>query len=243
MKKFLLGAAAAIAVAAPGVAAAQTGHVGAVYTNVDIDGAPDDSDAYGVEGSVYFGGAGTVGFEVDAAIVDSDDTDTGYGLTGHILSRNDRHLFGGFVGIAGNDDSETWTGGLEGAKYYDRWTLWGSASYASNDDADLDGYGVNIGASIFGSDNLRFDANIGWATIDDGVDDDDALAYGLGAEYQFAAMPISIGANYTIVDGDAAEADILGVALRYNWDSSLLERDRNGASQAGRTGVGSIVGL
>lgn len=243
MNKWIIGAAALLAVAVPSVASAQTGYVGAVYSNIDIDGAPDDSDAYGVEGSVYFAGSGTIGFEVDAAIVDNDDSDTGYGLTGHVLSRNDRYLFGGFVGIAGNDDNETWTAGVEAAKYYDRWTLWGSLAYANNDDADLDGYGLNVGASIFASDNLRFDGNIGWATIDDGVDDDDAMVYGVGAEYQFDAMPISIGGSYSIVDGDATEADVLGVTVRYNWGGSLFDRDRNGASQAGRSGLGSIIGL
>src|SRR5690606_25091485 len=111
MRNWIIGAAAVLALAVPGVAAAQTGYVGAVISNTEFD-AGDDFDAYGVEGAVAFAGSGSIVFEVDAALSDSDDTDTGYGLVGHVYSRNDSHLFGGFVGVAGSDDTETWTVGL-----------------------------------------------------------------------------------------------------------------------------------
>src|SRR5262245_52714598 len=98
MRNWINGAAALLAVAAPSVAAAQTGYVGANYGNVDAGGGNDD-DFYGLEGAVAFAGSGSIVFEVDAAVVDSDDSDAAYGLTGHIYSRNDSHLFGGFVGV------------------------------------------------------------------------------------------------------------------------------------------------
>ncbi|MFO1016918.1 MAG: porin [Hyphomonadaceae bacterium] len=241
MRNWIIGAAAILAVAVPGVAAAQTGYVGATYSNVDIDGA-DNADAYGVEGAVAFAGSGSIVFEVDAALSDSDDTDTGYGLTGHVYARNDDHLFGGFVGIAGSDDTETWTAGLEASKFFTNWTLAGAVAYANNDDFNVDGWGVNAQARYFIHDNFRLQGNIGWATIDDGVSgDDDAMSYGVGAEYQFAALPISVGASWNTVDSDGPDADVIGVSVRYNWGGTLRDRDRNGASQADITGLGGFL--
>lgn len=241
MRNWIIGAAALLAVAAPGVAAAASGYVGAVYSEVEVDGA-DDADAYGVEGAVAFSGSGTIVFEVDAAIVDSDDTDETYGLTGHIYSRNADHLFGGFVGIANSDDSETWIAGLEASKFFTNWTLAGALVYANNDDLEADGYGVNAQARVFVHDNFRLQGNLGWAQVDTDSpgDDDDAFLYGVGGEYQFASLPVSIGASYNRVDADEAETDVLSATLRYNWGGTLRDRDRNGASQADIAGAGFL---
>jgi hypothetical protein len=240
MRNWIIGAAAILAVAVPGVAAAQTGYVGAAFGNVDVDGA-GDSDFYGVEGAVAFAGSGSIVFEVDAAITDGDDSDTAYGLTGHVYGRSDQGLFGGFVGIGSSDDSDTWTAGLEASKFYTNWTLAGALFYATNDDADVDVWGVNVQPRFFINDNFRIDGNLGWATVDAGAADDDAFSYGLGAEYQFAAMPISIGASWNHAEfNDAdAEADALVGVIRYNFGGTTLrDRDRNGASQADITGAG-----
>lgn len=245
MRNWIIGAAAVLALAVPGVAAAQTGYVGAVISNTEFD-AGDDFDAYGVEGAVAFAGSGSIVFEIDAALSDSDDTDTGYGLVGHVYSRNDSHLFGGFVGIAGSDDTETWTAGLEAAKYYTDWTLAAAVAYGSNDDFDSDGWGVNGEARYFVSDNFRLNGNLGWANIEYGGDDDDAFSYGLGGEYQFASLPVSIAAGWSHVEFDEVdtEADTLSLAVRYNWGGTLRDRDRNGASQAGVLGgLGGAFGL
>ena len=116
---------------APSVAAAQaTGYAGVVYNNSDFGGG-DDAESYGVEGAVAFSGSGSIVFELDAAVTTTDDNgagddDTGYGLVGHVYARNSDHLFGGFVGIAGIEDSETWIAGLEASKFFDAWTLAGA---------------------------------------------------------------------------------------------------------------------
>jgi len=244
MRNWIIGAAAIMAVAVPGVAAAQTGYVGATFGNVEVDTPLGDADEdfYGVEGAVAFAGSGSIVFEIDAAVTDSDNTDTGYGLTGHIYSRNDSHLFGGFVGISGSDDSETWTVGLEANKYYTNWTLAGAVYYANNDDADVDGFGINAQARYFVHDNFRLQGNLGWGSFDSGAGDDDAFNYGIGGEYQFATVPVSIGAawNHAELDDTDIEADTLALTLRYNWGGTLRDRDRNGASQADITGSGFL---
>ncbi|UPT62017.1 MAG: hypothetical protein M0D54_16775 [Hyphomonadaceae bacterium JAD_PAG50586_4] len=246
MRNWIIGAAAVLALAVPGVAAAQTGYVGAAISNTEFD-AGDDFDSYGVEGAVAFAGSGSIVFEVDAALSDSDDTDMGYGLVGHVYSRNDSHLIGGFVGVAGSDDSETWTVGVEAAKYYTDWTLAGAVAYGNNDDFGSDGWGANAEARYFINDNFRLNGNIGFATIDyDSFGEDDAFSYGLGGEYQFAALPVSVAAAWNHVEFDevSTEADTLSLAVRYNWGGTLRDRDRNGASQAGVLGsLGAAFGL
>jgi hypothetical protein len=241
MRNWIFGAAVAIAAfAAPGLAAAQTGYVGLNYSSSDFSGAADEVDSYGVEGAVAFAGSGSIVFEVDAAIGTTDgagDDDTAYGIVGHVYGRNDDHLFGGFVGIAGADDSETWIAGLEANKYFANWTLAGALFYGNNDDAESDGYGVNVEARAFVHDNFRVNGNIGWVSVDDGAGDDDAMVYGVGGEYQFAQLPISIGAGYSTIDFDGGDVDTWTIGLRYNWGGTLRDRDRNGASQA------NVVGL
>jgi len=236
MRNWIIGAAAILALAVPGVAAAQTGYVGAQFGNVDTDGG--DDDFYGVEGAVAFAGSGSIVFEVDAGYTDFDEGDEGYGLVGHVYGRNDDHLFGAFVGISSGNDSETYIVGLEANKYFANWTLAGAVAYANNDDADVDGFGVNAEARYFINDNFRLDGSIGWANLDNGAgDDEDGFAYGVGGEYQFASVPVSITAGYGTVDFDGGDADTWSIGLRYNWGGTLRDRDRNGASQASLVGI------
>jgi hypothetical protein len=241
MKQWIIGAAALLAVAAPGVAAAQTGYVGAVYSDIDVDGV-GDTDAYGVQGSVFFDGMGPVGVEVDAAVLDSDDTDLTGALAVHVFKRNDRYLFGGFAAVSNNDDDTAWQVGVETAHYINRATIGVSAAYGESDN-DVDAYGVNVTGDYFPMDNLRIGGHLGWANVNGGFGDGDGWAYGVSGEYQIDAMPISFGLNYTRIDSDDAgfEADVIGVTVRYNWGGTLFDRDRSGASQADRVGLGSFL--
>lgn len=246
MRNWIIGAAVALAAAAaPSVAAAQaTGYVGAVYSNTDFGGG-DDVDSWGAEGAVAFAGSGSIVFEVDASLVSVDDDfsddDTGYGLVGHIYSRNSDYLFGGFVGIAGSDDTETWLAGLEASKFFNQWTLAGAVFYGNNDDFDTDGWGANVEGRVFLTDNFRLNGNVGWVSVDDGIDEDDAMLYGVGGEYQFAGLPVSVGAGWSTVDFDGGDVDVWTVGVRYNFGGlSLLDRDRNGASQASVIGLASV---
>ncbi len=235
MRNWIIGAAAIVALAVPGVAAAQTGYVGAQFGNIENDA--DDTDFYGVEGAVAFAGSGSIVFEVNANYNDIDEGDEGYGLVGHVYGRNDDHLFGAFVGIGGSDDSETYVVGLEANKYFANWTLAGALAYGNNDDADVDGFGVNVEGRFFINDNFRLDGSIGWANLENDVDDEDAFAYGVGGEYQFASVPISVTAAYNTVDFDGGDVDTWSIGLRYNWGGTLRDRDRNGASQASLVGI------
>jgi hypothetical protein len=241
MKTWIIGAAALLAVAAPSVAAAQTGYAGAVYSNTDVDGG-GDSDAYGVSGAVFFDATDTVGVEVDAAVLDSDDTDATGSLAAHVFTRNDRYLFGGFGAVSNNDDDTSWQVGLETAKYFDRATVGVAAAYGESDN-DVEAYGVTVSGDYFVTDNARVGGHVGWANVDTTGGDGDGWAYGVSGEYQLDVYPVSFGLSYTRIDSDDAgfEADVVGVTVRYNWGGTLFDRDRRGASQADRIGLGTFL--
>jgi hypothetical protein len=242
MNKYLLGAAAVLAVAVPGVASAASGYVGVDYANTHVDGLGSDH-AWGGEGAVAFDSGSGITFELDATVLDAD-SDTATDLAGHIYTRNDSYLFGAFVGMSNSDSDTAWTGGLEANKFWSNFTLAGSVQYANDDDADASAWGVNVQGRYFATENFRLQAGLGWDHIDfGGAGDDSALTLGVGGEYQFSSAPVSLGLSYahTSLDDADLDANTWTVSLRYNFGGgTLLDRDRHGASQADLVGIGAL---
>lgn len=251
MKKFLIGAAAALAIAAPGVAAAQTGHVDLSYQNTeaDIGGLDAEGEGWNLGGSTAWGGDGTVGFQLDGSISEADDV-SAWGVGGHAFARNSNHLIGGFVtygntDIDGGSDVDAWAVGAEGQYYFARTTLDGALTYSEADDLDAELTSVDAGLTHFVTDNFSIGGNLGFGNIEVPGGDVDVTTWGLTSEYQFASAPISIfgGWQQTEIDDIDAEADTLSIGVRYNWGGSLFERNRSGASLARGGGLGRYAGL
>src|SRR5262247_3524130 len=123
MTKYLLGAATALAIVAPGVASAHSGYVDFAASTGDLEvlGVEADTDGWTLGGAAAWDGSGGVGFQVDALFGESDvdgggDTDS-FNLGGHLFSRNSDHLVGGFlntgeVDFGGGADLDYWSFGL-----------------------------------------------------------------------------------------------------------------------------------
>lgn len=252
MKKYLLGAAALLAISAPGVAAAQSGYVDLGYqsTEVEAGGLEADGDGWTIGGATAWGGDGTFGVQLDALYGDAEDTST-YSIGGHLFTRNSNYLFGGFASygntdVDGGDEVDAWTVGLEGQYYLSRTTFDAAVSYGKGDDLDAEFTGLDLGATHFLTDNFSFGGNLGFGNIESGGADADTMTYGLGAEYQFASAPISIfgGWQHIELDDADADADTLGLGVRYNFGgTTLLERNRSGASLSRGGGLGRFAGL
>jgi hypothetical protein len=256
MKKYLLGAAAALALAAPGVASAQSGYVDLGYQSTDgeVFGVDTEADGWTLGGAAAWGGQGSLGFQLDGVIGNTEadaggDADT-YNLGGHVFTRNDSHLIGGFVNFGevdagGGADFDYWSLGLEGQMYLQRTTLDGALSYSEADDTDAELTAVDLGATHFFTDNFSAGANLGFGSIEGGGADADVSTFGLGAEWQFASAPVSIfgGWQHSEIDDIDAEADTLGIGVRYNWGGTLFDRNRNGASLPRGGGLGRYAGL
>lgn len=256
MKNFLMGAVAAFALAAPGVAHAQSAYVDLGYqsSEVDIGGVSGDGDGWTLGGAAAWGGDNALGFQVDGAVSTSEadgggDADS-FNVGGHVFTRNESFLVGGFVNYGdvdadGAGDFDFWTVGAEGQLYMQRTTLDGALSYSEADDADAELTAADVGLTHFFTDNFSAGANVGFGNVDSGVGDADVVSYGVGAEWQFAALPISVfgGWQHAEVDDIDSDSDTLGVGVRYNFGGSLFERNRSGASLSRGGGLGRFAGL
>ena len=256
MKKVLLGAAAALALTLPGVASAQSAYVDLGYqsSEADVGGVSGDADGWTLGGAAAWGGNGSLGFQVDGLISSTDadgggDTDA-WNIGGHLFTRNDAYLFGGFVNygdvdVDGAGDFDFWTVGLEGQLYLQRTTLDGALSYSEGDDADAELTAADVGLTHFFTDNFSFGGNVGFGNIDTPLGDTDVVSYGLGAEWQFASLPVSVfgGWQHAEIDDIDADSDTLGIGVRYNFGGSLFDRNRSGASLSRGGGLGRFGGL
>lgn len=249
MKTLVIGALSAVALmAAVPAANAGSGYVGAAYNRAEVDTGlgDDDADGYGIEGAWAFQATPSLGVQIDGAYNDADgDDNESYGVTGHVNARTDKYLFGGFVGLADVSDETVWSAGLEGEKYYNNVTLAAAAGYASADDSDADIYGVDGQVRYFLNDNFRIQGALGYAKVEAGPADDNVWSAGVGGEFQFAELPVSLFAGYAHSEFDDADvsSDAFTIGVRYNFGGSLKDRDRKGASLAGLSSLASRAGL
>ena len=177
MRKLLIAAAAFIAVAAPGAAFATTtatGYAGVNYSNGSSDNS--DFDGLGAEGVVAFD-AGKLGIQLDAGYASTDvdgadDNADAWGLAGHVYSRGQQWLVGGFASYTDFDSDNGWAVGAEARRYFDRTTVGAALTYGSLDDADADGWFVDGDVKHFVTDNFSVGAGLLYGQAD--VADDDA---------------------------------------------------------------------
>jgi len=254
MKKLLLGAAAALAIAAPSVAAAQSGYVDLSYqtSDGDVNGVDTDGEGWSAGGATAWGGNGSLGVQLDGVYSSADDV-SAWNLGAHLFSRNDSHLFGGFVNFGNTDidtagDYDSWSAGLEGQIYLARTTIDGALTYSEADDLDATFTAADVGATHFVTDNFSIGGGVGFGNVETtmiGSVESDVLTYGLGAEWGFASAPISIYGGWQHIDLEDfdTETDTLSIGVRYNWGGSLFERNRSGASLARGGGLGRFAGL
>jgi len=262
MNKFIISAAALLAaagLASTAWAASPSGHVDVSYARVNADaGAGDtDIDVAGVGGIVAFdlnGLGARVDLDyrnIDPDVVGGSDVDA-YGLAGHLFTRSDDWLFGGFAGYAKLDggagaDSDEWTVGAETQRYLERTTAGASLAYIKDDDADIDAVLLEGDLKHFYTDNFSLGANLGFGNADTGGSDGAVVTAGLGAEYQFASFPVSVFGGYQYADIDDANLDTgaVSVGARWNWGGqSLIERNHAGGDLKRRSlGIGALFGV
>jgi hypothetical protein len=232
MKKLLLGAAAAIAIAAPSVAAADTNAiVGLQLSNTEYDSFSDDFDLYGLTGAFshdVHGGVLQMDGQMGRVDISGCCAAMSYGAV-HYGWRNDSHAFGGFVGL---NDFFGLSGlglGAEGQMFLGNVNLEGSIGHVDFDDADLSATSAQIDASYFFTPNLALTGLVSQSEADFGPSDVEWTTLGVGGEWRFDTSPFSINAGYrnTDFDGDEADTWTFGVA----WDlgtASVQDRTRSG---------------
>lgn len=231
MKKLLIGV-ALLGLAAPGVAAAQSGYAGLSYSTND----DTDLDTTALSGAAAIGS----NFQLDAgyASVDggSDTLDT-WNIGGHLFARSGNFLWGGYVGYNSFDAGSSldeWNAAGEMQYYADRTTFSATLGYTQSEFfVDIDQWSLDGEVRHFVTDNFSIQGNLGFASAeaDSSSTDLDSTTYGVGAEWQFASAPISIYGGWQTYDFDGSDSSSLGIGARWNWGgTTLLERNRSGAS-------------
>lgn len=204
-------------------------------------------NGFGVQGDVLFRQMALEiqGYDVEQASLD--------GVL-HLFYRDPEHfLLGGLVQLG--QDSATFDGedsGLdlhrallaaEGQAFFDQFTLYGQLGLqnTSADGMSADGWFVTGEVRYFLTPNFKVEAHAAYdsLTIDAGSTPQELKTFsmGLGAEYRFEDLPVSVFARYdlasTEVNGGTASIDshraLVGLKFSFG-EETLQSRDRNGAS-------------
>jgi len=229
---------------ATGVASISTGPIGTEFEyGGDVDswaveaaasGVYQFTPEFGVQGDVVYSFVGT----------DEDYFGDVSNLDGavHLFFRDQTSfLIGGFVqlgsteidyGYGSSDFTRSYVG-VEGQLYLDVLTLYGQLGLQG---IDYDGYednGIfaNVEARYFVTDDFRVDVHAGISTLDE--QDYTTYNLGLGAEYKFADLPVSVfgKVDYYNTEYGSGSVDSVRatVGLKFNFgDDSLFDRDRTG---------------
>jgi hypothetical protein len=240
MRKHLMSAALAVALITPGAALAQSGHLDASYGNHTYDfGGPEfEVDVASIGGQVAFGEL-PLGVQIDGRYAnwggDADNVGV-WGLGAHVYKRSETWLIGAYVGYDDADDFNiaSWTGAIEAQYYLPRSTVSGVLSYSEQEDQ---GYAITLLEGEyrhFVADNFSLHGALGFGQGDiSTTTDPNVWSAEIGAEYQFAEMPVSVfgGYRYGLVDFDPGEIETnaFSVGIRYNWGGTLMDRNRRGA--------------
>lgn len=240
MRKLFLGAVALAAIAIPTAAHAEgSGDVHIGYRSVD------DLDIEGVQ----YGGAAHVGFsngwnlQFDAQNSRFDDLGPGSITTtqgaAHAFYRTEGWSAGGFISYGDALFDAAYGLGAEGALYLDRFTVSGSLEHITFDNdlfiAEDSALLANLGGAFFITDNLEVHAGLHYLDADSV---DSIMDYSIGGEWRFDNSPFSVFADYRQHDEDAFDTNSWQIGARWSFgDSSLLDRDRSGASQHRGSGL------
>ncbi len=232
MKNILLGAAAAIAIAAPSVAAADTNAVvGLQYSDTDIDSA-GDFEQYGLNGAFSHDLANGAVLQMDGVMgrVDAGACCVANSYAAvHYGWRNDSHALGGFVSFNDFFIASGIGVGLEGQLFLGNLNLGGSIGHVDFDDFDLDATSAQVDGAYFFTPNFALTGLVAYSEADASGTDTDWTTVGIGGEWRFDHSPFSINAGYRNYDFDGADGDSWTVG--FAWDlgtGSVQERSRSG---------------
>ncbi|MDR3508189.1 MAG: hypothetical protein P4L64_09860 [Caulobacteraceae bacterium] len=243
MKKLLIASVAALAtlVAAPALAA--SGQVDIGYHGADGLGSGNNLNDVVFGGAVATQFSGEWGGQFDAHFERIDGAGERTTLstgTAHLFKRNDSYLVGAYASVADVLGAGLYAGGIEGQKYFDRATLYGTVGYGTSDfrNNNVTAWNVAADAKGFITDNLTVDLKVDYTDGQQNLNGH-VTTYGVGAEWKPEGHPFSLFAEYArhAPSGRSfgltsiSDYNTYGVGFRWNFGvKTLKERDRSGAS-------------
>ena len=243
MKKTLLGAAAAFAIAAPVSAHADVvGHFDLSYQAANINwSGPGDSDvnAWTLGGAMIMPLHDGWNVQFDANHEnynwDGGDYDSAVSnVTLHGVYRTDSYGIGAYAGFGSIYSQTLYMIGGEGQYYLPNATIGGAISYgATSDGYDYNAWDARINGAYFFTPDLDVNGTVSYTSWDDY--DTSVTGIGIGGEYRFANCPFSVGANYLHETWDYGSSDVdanvFKISLSYHFGAdSLQAQSQHGAS-------------
>jgi hypothetical protein len=245
MRKLLWGAAAVIAVSAPGIAHADTtGQMSLTYDNTNYH--PGNSfNSYALGGAVQTDVAPNWTVQLDGRatleVWDHSSYDYSYGYAAvHADTTFDGFDVGAFTGIQNSSGYGGTMFGVESRTAFDNISLQGSVAYANFRNL-FDSWDARIDGSYFVTPNWAVNAGVaGVWWRENGGYHDNVTDLSVGTAYQFSHCPISLFANYTYSHDKPNEGDPsyhentfkLGVQLNFGG-GTMQDRTNHGASWSG----------
>jgi hypothetical protein len=239
MRTWIIGAAALLAVALPGVAMAQTtANVGASYANHEPDSG-GDVDNYGLDVAFSHDFGNGWAIQGDGAVdrLDFGGSDVGvsYGAI-NLGMRNDSHSIYGFVGLSDVIASSSIAVGVGGQLNISQAVINGSVSHLDIGDAlitDANLTNAHLDATFFLTDDFGITGEVGWSEAEGTGSDVDWTTLGIGATYRFTGTPWRLYAGYQNRDADFGELDTIRVGVSFAIGTSTAreeaQRNWNGA--------------
>lgn len=237
MRTLLLGAAAAAAIMAPGLASADTsGSVGFVYEDNDFD--YGEFQGYSLGGTIIHDLHSNMTLQADGrTTLQSWEGSTGDYSHGYAAAHLSGDLgginVGGFAGIVNYYGDGGVLIGAEARTAFGNFSVDGSIARTDFNDNNYDGTAFRIGGSYFVMPD--FAVRVGASTTSiNSFTDDDVTELSLGGAYQFA-NDIEVYANYTNTDGDQSvgadyEGDTMMLGVRLNIGGGTLQDNTNGGA-------------
>jgi len=229
MKKIMLGAAALMTIAAPGLAHADdAGTIGVHYANLDPDGA-SSVDTYGLDLGYIHALDGGMAVQATASS-DRIDSSGNFGVSYAAVALGAKMDGGSYYGWLTH---ETFFGDAFGVGIGGKWDVSQAVVDASVGYADFNSSGVtnvNLDGTWFFSDDLGVGAQVGYVDFDGA----NATTYGVNGTYRFAGTPIALNLGYQHIDGDGGNANRWSLGLQWQFGSSSAhDNAQNGATWNG----------
>lgn len=245
MKKIFVGAALAAAVAAPGVASADTtGFIDLGIQSNDFDYTSDTFDSYTLGGAIMHDLSDTMTVQADGRTMHQD---WGYGTYSHGYSAV--HLstdlggwdVGGFVTFQNYYGDSGLGFGAETRTAFGNLSLDGSVGYVEYDEGDYDATQWRVGGAYFFSPNFAVTGGVAQTDIDG----DEISEFSVGGAYQLVNN-VAFTAGYTSTDADnngggGWEGDSFTFGVRFNFGGGTLQENTNDGAWGAATAINDTV--
>jgi len=245
MKKLLLGAVAAAAMAAPGLANAETsGGIALTYANTEYDGG-GDFDAYSLGGNVVHGLSNGWTIQLDGRTT-LQDWSWSYDSHGYAAFHGSTDLggfeVGGFAGMVNYYGDGGTLVGVEARTALGNFSVDGSISLTDFQDNGYDGTTYRAGGAYFFSPNLALTGGASFTNVNSWTDFE-ITELSLGGAYQFANN-VELFGGYTNGDiewsGASNETDTLKLGVRFNLNGGTLQDNANNGAWGSAEAVSDI---